>query len=96
MAVFLSIPAAVSAMLIATLVPVVLHAAILAYVRLRSGSLAVIAVYFGTFECVRDSVGTIKAFDPLVVGLWANTVISATGLFLLWKADWFALARRAR
>lgn len=96
MPVFQSIAVAVSVVAIATLVPVVLHAVILAYIRLRSGSLAVVALYYGAFECVRDSVGTIKAFDPLVVGLWANAVICAVGAFLLWQADWFALARRSQ
>src|SRR6266851_2311931 len=88
MPVWLSVPTVVGLMVIATLVPVVLHAVILAYIRLRSGSLAVPGVYYGVFECVRDSVGAIKALDPLVVGLWANVVISVIGVRLLWKAGW--------
>ena len=64
---------------IATLVPVVLHAVVLACVRLKSGSPAAVAVYYGMFECVRDFAGTIWALDPLVVGLWADTVISVIG-----------------
>ena len=87
----LSAAAAILAVILASIVPVLLHAVVFAFLWARSGSLAVVVVYHGAFNGVRDSLATLELLDP-VTGLWANLIIIATGAALLWRADWCPLA----
>ena len=85
---FVSVPAAIALVLLATLIPVVCQGVILSYFRLTSGGILVPAAYYTFFECVRDSLGSNKSLAPLAVGMWANAVIIGAGLLMFWQVDW--------
>ena len=85
-----SVAAAILAVIVGSFVPVVLHAVVFAFLWTRSGSLAVVVVYHGAFNGVRDSLATLKLLDP-ITGLCANAIIVATGAAMLWRADWSML-----
>jgi uncharacterized protein len=76
-----------------SLVPVVLHAVVFAYIWMRSKSLVVATVYHAAFDGLRDWLGATGLLTPLV-GVWANLVIIVFGAILLWRANWSRLRIR--
>jgi membrane protease YdiL (CAAX protease family) len=68
-------------------IPTILHAVVFAYIWNRTTSLAVSTLYHVCFDEVRDTLeGTIGlgAFGQN----WQMIVLTALGLFLLWKGKW--------
>jgi membrane protease YdiL (CAAX protease family) len=91
----LAVAISIGATVILGLIPVLLHAVIFAYLWMRSRSLAVVTVYHGAFDGVRDSIGTLDLYRP-ATGVWANAVVTVLGAVLLWKANWSGLAGGCR
>jgi membrane protease YdiL (CAAX protease family) len=59
-----SVAVTVAAIVTLSLIPVLLHAVIFAYLWMRSRSLAVVTVYHGAFDGVRDSIGAVGLLAP--------------------------------
>ncbi|QBD76868.1 CPBP family intramembrane metalloprotease [Ktedonosporobacter rubrisoli] len=77
---------AVSVILL-SVIPVVCHGILFAYIWNRAHSLAVSSVYHAAFDGMRDALGAIIGLGP-TAGIWANIVLLVLGLILLWKGDW--------
>ena len=81
---------AVAAGLVLAMVPVVLDAAIFAWLWARSASIAVVTVFHAASDGFRDSLSITVGCGP--VGDVASIGLTMLlGVLLLWKADWHGL-----
>jgi membrane protease YdiL (CAAX protease family) len=83
----LSIAVSVVVVIIFGAVPTILHGIVIAYIWVRSQSLAVATAYHALYDGVRDSL-TMLVDAPSMVGLWVNAVLTILGILLLWRGNW--------
>jgi membrane protease YdiL (CAAX protease family) len=83
----LSVAVSVIAVVVVGAIPTILHGIVIAYIWVRSQSLAVATVYHALYDGVRDSL-TMVIGVPSMVGLWASVVLTVLGAILLWKGNW--------
>lgn len=85
-----AVAVAVLASLLVSILPVVLHGVIFAYIWTRFRSLPVSSVYHAAYDGWRDGIGVAIGLGS--AALWANLLILLVGIFLLWRGNWSRLA----
>ncbi len=87
-----SVATAVAFVVLGAAIPTILHGVVLAYIRVRSRSLAVVTVYHTAYDGVRSSLGITFGSSP-ASAVWTTLLLVVLGLLALWKADWKSLGR---
>jgi membrane protease YdiL (CAAX protease family) len=80
--------------IVVSVLPVVLHGVVIAYIWSRTQSLAVASLYHATYDGFRDGLGITIGIGP-VAGGWVSILLTTLGFLLLWKGDWKSLHRRS-
>jgi membrane protease YdiL (CAAX protease family) len=83
----LSVAVSVMAVVVVGAIPTIMHGIVIAYIWVRSRSLAVATVYHALYDGVRDSLNMLVG-TPTMVGAWINVVLTILGLAFLWKGNW--------
>ncbi len=83
----------IAIMLAVTLIPVMMHALVFAYIWTVTQSLAVVTVYHAAFDEIRDAIETTIGFGSLVA-IWQMLTLTVLGGLLLWKGNWKQLTAR--
>lgn len=82
-----SVAITVTAVVLGSAIPAILHGVVFAYIWMRSRSLAVATVYHLAFDGVRDSIHTTIGPGP-IAGVWAAALLVILGIVFLWKGNW--------
>lgn len=90
LSVSVEIAVTVAAVVILSAIPGILHGVVFAYIRVWSGSLAVVTVYHLAFDGVRDSIQSFIGSGP-ITGIWSVMILLMLGIMLLWKGNWKSL-----
>ena len=78
-------------MMAVSLIPMMMHAMVFAYIWTATQSLAVVTVYHAAFDEIRDAIETSIGFGFLVE-IWQMLTLTILGGLLLWKMNWKQLA----